>query len=116
VASLAAANGSVELLAADPAAPRRRVVLAADVNDGDVTPVAGGDRAAVRIPVAVPRAGWASALADDDAAGVIVASAIANLARAAIGDEDARFALDEAAAQELGWYAVQELPHLLADG
>lgn len=116
VAQVAAATGSVELLATDLAAPRRRVVLAVDLDDADATPFAGADRSAVRLGVTIPRARWASALVDDDDAGVIVATAVANLARAAIGDDDALFALDEAAARELGWYAVQELPALLAGG
>jgi hypothetical protein len=117
VAQVAAAGGSVELLAADPDAPRRRVVLAVDADDSDLEPVyGGGDRATIRLQAAVPRPRWASALVDDEDAVVVVATAIANLARAAVGDEDARFALDEASAHELGWYAVQELPHLLADG
>jgi hypothetical protein len=113
VAQVAAAAGSIELLAARPDAPRRRVVLAADVDDGDVVPVSSGDRAAVRVDGPVPRARWASALVDAEDAQPVVSTAVANLARAAIGDEDARFALDEASAHELGWYAVQELPDLL---
>jgi hypothetical protein len=93
------------------------VVLAVDADDSDLEPVyGGGDRATIRLQAAVPRPRWASALVDDEDAVVVVATAIANLARAAVGDEDARFALDEASAHELGWYAVQELPHLLADG
>jgi hypothetical protein len=113
VAQVAAAGGSVELLASDPTAPRRRVVLAADVADTDVEPIPLTQRAAVRLAATVPRSGWASVLVDDASADVVVATAVANLARAALGDEDARFALDEAAATELGWYGVQELPHLL---
>jgi hypothetical protein len=116
VAQVAAARGSVELLAADPDAPRRRAVLAVDADDADVTPFSGGDRAALRLGASVPRARWASALVDAPDAAVVVATAIANLARAALGDDDALFALDEASAHELGWYAVQELPHLLAEG
>jgi hypothetical protein len=116
VAAVAAAGGSVELLAADPDTPRRRVVLAVDVEDADVEPVAGGDRAAIRLGAVVPRALWASALIDAEDAHVVVATAVANLARAALGDDDARFALDEASAHELGWYAVQELPDLLGGG
>ncbi|HEX3907056.1 MAG TPA: hypothetical protein VHW92_03910 [Mycobacteriales bacterium] len=113
VAQVAAAGGSVELIASDPTAPRRRVVLAADVADSEVEPMPVPERAAVRLSAPVPRSGWASALLDDAGAEVVVATAVANLARAAIGDEDARFALDEAAATELGWYGVQELPHVL---
>jgi hypothetical protein len=115
-AQVAAAGGSIELLATDPGAPRRRVVLAADADDAIVEPVCGVDRAAVRLTAVVPRDRWASALVDAEDAGVVVASAIANLGRAALGDEDARFALDEMSAHELGWYAVQELPHLLGRG
>ena len=113
VAQVAAGAGSIELLAADPAAPRRRAVLAVDVPDADAVPVSGSNRAAVRLTGDVARPGWASALVDGDDADVVVATAVANLARAAIGDEDARFALDEAAATELGWYGIQELPDLL---
>jgi hypothetical protein len=116
VAQDAAAAGSVELLAADLAAPRRRAVLAVDVDDADVTPFAGADRAAVRLGASVPKPRWASALVDAPDAAVVVATAVANLGRAALGDDDARFALDEATAHELGWYAVQELPHLLGEG
>jgi hypothetical protein len=116
VAQVAAAGGSIELLATDPDTQRRRVVLAVDVDDADVTPFSGADRAAVRLGASVPKTRWASAMVDAPDADVVVATAIANLARAALGDSDARFALDEASAHELGWYAVQELPHLLADG
>jgi hypothetical protein len=115
VAQLAAAGGSVELLAAAPDAPRRRVVLAVDADDTDLEPVHGGDRATIGLHAAVPRSRWASALVDGEDAAVLVATAIANLARAALGDDDALFALDEVSAHELGWYAVQELPHLLGE-
>jgi hypothetical protein len=116
IAQVAAAGGSVELLAADAGAPRRRVVLAADADDSDVEPGNGGDRAAVRLRGSLPRSRWASGLVDGDDADVVVATAVANLGRAALGDTDARFALDEASAHELGWYAVQELAHLLGGG
>jgi hypothetical protein len=117
VAQVAAAGGSVELLAGDPDAPRRRVVLAVDADDTDLEPAyGGGDRSTIRLHAAVPRSRWASALVDGEDAAVVVATAIANVARAALGDEDAQFALDEASAHELGWYAVQELPHLLDGG
>lgn len=129
VAQLAAARGSVELLAHDLDVPRRRVVLAADVElatpwpDGlDPNVFAPGaswldtrvSRAAVRLSSPVPATGWACVLVDEPDAAAVVASAVASLARAAIGDEDAGFALDEADAHELGWYAVQEIPDLLA--
>jgi len=119
VAQLAAARGSVELLAHDLDVPRRRVVLAADVEQATPWPDGPGPnsslgRAAVRLSAPVPAGSWACVLADDLEAGAVVASAVASLARAAVGDEDADFALDEADAQELGWYAIQEIPDLLA--
>jgi hypothetical protein len=112
VAGLAAATAALTLLAEDPTAPRRRVVLAVEVADAVVVP-GGGEPAAVGLAGPVPKKQWASALVDDEAAEAVVAAAIANLDAAAAGDEDAAFALDEAAAYELNWFAVQELPHLL---
>jgi hypothetical protein len=113
VAQLAAAAGALELLAADPAAPRRRLVIAADVDEVLISPAPGRGRAAVTTGVTIPRKRWSSALVDDlDAAGAVEA-AVANLAAASAGDDDAQFAVDEAQAHELGWYAVQELRYLL---
>lgn len=113
VAGLAAATAALTLLAADPTAPRRRVVLAVDVDDGAVTPT-GEEAAAVKLSVAVAKKRWASALVDDEGAESVVAAAISSLDAAAAGDDDAMFALDEAGAYELNWYAVQELPQLVA--
>lgn len=109
-----ASVGSLELLDLDPGAPRRRVVVAVDVDDTALDPVSSRGRAAVTVagPVAVSR--WGSALVDDAEADLVVATAIASLAGAARGDDDAQFALDEAEACELSWYAVQELRHLFA--
>jgi hypothetical protein len=107
-ATLAAATAALSLLAADPSAPRRRVVLAADVPDAEARPAAD-ERAGVRLAAPVPLAQWASALVDDADASDTVAAGVAALDAAAAGDPDAEFALDEAAARELGWYAVQEL-------
>ena len=114
VAQLAAGRSSLGLLADDPAAPRRRVVVAADAPDLDVLPT-GGARGQVTVAVAVPCARWASALVDGPEAESAVTTAVDALPAAAAGDDDAAFALDEAAATELGWYAVQELDVLLSD-
>jgi hypothetical protein len=111
-AQVAASIGSLELLAADPVAPRRRVVLAVEFGDHLVTPDPRHGRAVVRVVGAVPIASWASALVDEPDVDDVIESAIAGLQRAAAGDEDAQFAIDEAEAHELGWYAVQELRHL----
>jgi hypothetical protein len=113
VAAQAAARGSLALLAEEPMAPRRRVVLAADVAEADVA-VLGEPRAAVAVGAPVERSSWASALVDEEESDGVVSVAASALTRAELGDEDAKFAVDEADAYELAWYAVQELPALLA--
>lgn len=110
-AAQAAARGSLALLAEEPMAPRRRVVLAADVAEADVASL-GEPRAAVAVGVAIELKLWASALVDDEDADGVVSVAASALARAELGDEDAKFAVDEADAYELAWYAVQEIPSL----
>lgn len=111
-AAQAAARGSLRLLADEPMAPRRRVVLAADVADADVA-VLGDPRAAVAVGVPVEASRWASALVDDEESDGVVSVAASALTRAELGDDDAKFAVDEADAYELAWYAVQEIPTLL---
>src|SRR3954452_6374007 len=61
VAQLAAARAALDLLTADPSAPRRRVVVAAEAPELDVSPT-GGPRAEVVVGVPLPIARWASAL------------------------------------------------------
>lgn len=112
-ASLLAAVASLELLADDPSAPRRRVVLAADVDDALTAPD-HEERGALRLQGAVPSARWASALLDDDDAAEVVSAAVRLLRDATVSADDLDFALGEAEAADLGWYAIQELAHLLA--
>ena len=114
-AQVAAGRSALGLLAADVDAPRRRVVVAADVPDLDVAaaPYGEGQRSAVTVGAPVPVTAWASGLVDDEDAEAVVSAAITALGAAAAGDADAEFAVDEADAVELGWFAVQELPDLL---
>jgi len=112
-AQLDAAVSSLRLLALDPSAPRRRVVLAVDVEDPEAQPASPAGRSAITLDRAVPMVRWASALIDDVDAEPVVTQAVSALEAAAPGDDDAQFDIDEAEAVELGWYAVQELPHLL---
>jgi hypothetical protein len=107
-----AARLSLEILAADPGAPRRRVVLAVDVADADVA-VLDEPPGVVSLGGATPRVSWASALVDDEEADVVISAAATALGGAAAGDDDASFAVDAADGTELGWYAVQELDALL---
>jgi hypothetical protein len=112
-AQVDASIGSLHLLAVDTAAGRRRVVLAIDVADDAVRGDPQRGRSAVRISGSFPVAAWACALIDAPDAEGAVRVAVAGLDAAGAGDADARFALGEAEAYELGWYAVQELPHVV---
>lgn len=110
VAMTQAARASLRLLHADPEAPPRRVVLAAEVPDDQVTGSGGfDDPALVRISVPVGLADVASGHIDDPRAEADVRAAVAALAAADGGDEDARFTVDGAEGHELLWYATQEL-------
>jgi hypothetical protein len=114
VAMLAAARESLRLLAADPDAPRRRVVLAAEVPAAEVSWQAYDDEpAAVLVGAAVPVAAVAAGHIDEPGAeGDVAAAADASLA-ADDGDEDAAFTVDSAEGHELAWYATQELEYVL---
>lgn len=113
-ALLDAAEGSLRLLAADAEAPRRRVVVAAEVADSLVAPVPGeAFRSTVALTEALCADRVVSVHVDDDAAADDVAAAARALPAAARGDEDARFAVDTADAHELLWYDVSEIPSLL---
>ncbi|WP_067488523.1 DUF6912 family protein [Actinomadura hibisca] len=112
VALTAAARDSLRLLAADPQAPPRRVVLAAEVPDQDVAREHGDDRSLVRITAPVSWKKIASGHVDDEDAEQDVRAAIEALAAADAGDEDAQFTVESAEGHELLWYATQELGDL----
>ena len=108
-----AARASLRMLAGDPAAPCRRVVLAAEVPAEQVEPdPRDGEPARVVIAQAIPLARLASAHVDAPDAGADVRDAAEALPLADAGDEDARFTVDGAEGHELGWYASQELSYL----
>ncbi|MER5320736.1 DUF6912 family protein [Streptosporangium roseum] len=118
VALTEAARASLRMLAADRAdgvqVAARRVVIAAEVPDGSVS--AGAEleeRARVRLAAAIPMADIAAVHVDDLSAVEDVEAAIAALPAADRGDDDARFALDGAEANELLWYATQEISDLV---
>ncbi|MGW7104183.1 DUF6912 family protein [Streptomyces sp. NPDC054838] len=111
-----AAEASLRLLAADPSAPRKRVVVAVDVDDKAAVAVPGVDEAtlgqvgltgAVRLTVA------AAVHVDADDALADVEAAAGAVEAADRGDDDARFVVDGAEDHELLWFGVQEIPGLL---
>ena len=113
-----AALASLRLLAADPEAVRRRVVVAVDVPDGAAVadPDRGLDPAAlgeVRVARGVALAKAAAVHVDaSDAEGDVAAGARA-LAAADGGDDDAQFVVDGTEDHELLWYATQEIANLV---
>ncbi|RAY14303.1 hypothetical protein DPM19_15120 [Actinomadura craniellae] len=110
----AAARASLRLLAADPAAPPRRVVLVAEVPEGTVSGRGepGPDPARVGVAEPVPAGKIVAGHVDDEDAADDVRAAAEALPAADAGDDDARFTVDGAEGHELMWYATQELPHL----
>jgi hypothetical protein len=113
IALLHAARASLRLLREDPQAPRRRVVLAAELPEEQIVGNAGFDEPAlIEIKIAVPLAKIVSGHIDDPAAAAEIAAAAAALSAADAGDDDAKFAVDSAEGHELLWYATQELRHL----
>jgi hypothetical protein len=108
-----AAKASLRLLQADPRAPARRVVMAADLPDQIVTDIAGFDEPAL-VEVAEPVAARlvVAGHIDEPYAAADIRAAIEALPAADSGDDDARFAVDSAEGHELLWYATQELQHI----
>ena len=113
VAMAHAARASLRLLADDPQAPRRRVVLAADVPDDRIGHNSGFDEPTlveVGTPITMDRV--VSAHVDDLVAVADIAEAAAALPAADKGDDDAQFAVDGAEGHDLLWYASQEMGFL----
>jgi hypothetical protein len=108
----------LEYAALNRGAPRRRVVVAVDVDDAAVTydPDHGldpGSLGEVRLARPVPLARAAAVHVDADDAQRDVTAAAAAVGAADMGDDDARFTVDGAEDHELLWYATQEIPHLI---
>jgi Family of unknown function (DUF6912) len=105
-----AARASLRMLAEDPSAPPRRVVLATGIPADQVKlDATDNEPARVLVGAAVPLERLASAHVDDAEAFADVRAAVDALPAADAGDEDAKFAVDGAEGHELGWYATQEL-------
>lgn len=115
-ALLDAAEGSLRLLASEHDAPRRRVVVAAEVPSSLVQspPPDAGSASSVVLAGPVEARHVVSVHVDDDEAAADVAAAARALPAAARGDDDARFVVDGADAHDLLWYDVSEIPDLLS--
>lgn len=108
-----AARASLRLLDADPVAPRRRVVVVAEVADGAVEARADLDRAVVQLDRPIELAEVAAVHVDDPEAQEAVRAAARVIMEADLGGSEAQFAVDETEGRELGWYATQEIGPLL---
>jgi Family of unknown function (DUF6912) len=114
VAMAQAARASLRLLQADPSAPRRRVVLAAELPDQAVTVRNGLDKPGkVELSMPVRLSDVVSGHVDDVVAAPDIDAAVNALDAADDGDEDAKFIVGGAEGHELLWYATQELRYLL---
>jgi hypothetical protein len=107
-----AAESSLRLLALEPLAPRRRVVVAVDVPDTLVSP-GGEHRSSVRVAGPIELSRVVSVHVDEVESEGTISAAVDALAAAADGDEDARFQLDEAEACDLLWYDISEIDDLI---
>ncbi|GIF12548.1 DUF6912 family protein [Actinoplanes teichomyceticus] len=114
VAFTRAAQGALQLLRHDAAAPRRRVVVSADVPGSSLVreDVELGS-STVRLPGPVHLGQVASIHVDGAEATEAVAAAAEVVEEALAGDPDAQFTVDGAEDHELEWYAVSELDELV---
>ena len=108
-ATMEAARASLRLLDGEPAAARRRVVLAADVPDGAVTVRDDMDRGVVQVAGPVLLTQIVALHVDGAEAERAVAAAAESIMAADLGDRAAQDAVDDAEGYELCWYASQEI-------
>lgn len=114
-AFLDAERAGLRLLAAEPSAPRLRVVLSADVPD-DLTAPAGEDgdeRSVVLCHGDLSLADVASVHVDEEAAQADIEAAVLAWPAALAGDDDAQFVVDGAEGHDLLWYDASELDGLV---
>lgn len=112
-AMIEAARASLRLLDADVDAARRRVVVAVDVSQDDVSVRDDLDRGVVRLAKPIAMAQVASVHVDDADAEAAVSRAAQAIIAADLGDAAAQEAVDDAEGYELSWYANQEIPGVL---
>jgi hypothetical protein len=113
VAFTRAAQAALRLLRHDLSAPRRRVVVSADIALAGLEPAdveLGSSTIRLSQPVALTEV---AAIHVDGAAAADEVGAAADVVEEALaGDPDAQFTVDGAEDHELEWYAVSELDQL----
>ena len=115
VAFTRAAQAALGLLRTHADAPRRRVVISADLPAAAVGKVeADLGSSTVRLTAPVPVGAVAAIHVDGVAAAEDVAAAAAVVEEALAGDPDAQFTVDSAEDHELEWYDVSELDALVS--
>lgn len=116
IAFTRAAQAALQLLRADGAAPRRRVVVSADL---PAEAVQRADRelgsSTVRLTAPVRLSDVAAIHVDGVEAAGDVAAAADVVEEALAGDPDAQFTVDSAEDHALEWYDVSELDILVPD-
>jgi hypothetical protein len=114
VAFTRAAQDALLLIQHDPAAPRRRVVISADLPASELSPA---DRelgsSAVGVAATVALDYVAAVHVDGTDAESDIAEAAAVVDQAMAGDPDAQFTVDGAEDHELEWYDVTEIDQIL---
>ncbi|GAA2523709.1 DUF6912 family protein [Pilimelia columellifera] len=113
VAFTRAAQGALRILVGMPQAPPRRVVISVDLPSAAVRPASQqlGD-STVTLAGPVPASAVAAVHVDGAGAEPDVVAALARIAEAAAGDEDAQFVVDSVEDHELEWYDRTELDQL----
>lgn len=113
VAFSRAAQEALRLLHADPAAPRRRVVISVDLPPQAIQAVSQDlGSSAVRVIGPVAMNAIASLHVDSAEAETDVAAAAEAVDGASAGDPGAQFTVDSAEDHELLWYAPEEIEEL----
>jgi hypothetical protein len=113
VAFTRAAQDALHLLRRDPQAPRRRVVVSADVpSTAFVREEVELGSSEVRLPLPLSLKEVASIHVDSISAAEEIAAAADVVDEAQAGDPDAQFTVDGAEDHELEWFAVTELDEL----
>ena len=110
VALTAAALDSLRMLAKHDCEPRRRAVVAADVPDAAVTALHDNGPSAVDVSAVVPLAKVDAIHVDDPQAEGAVDAALSALEAGGAATVE----VEDVQAEDLMWFATQELPFLLA--